>query len=200
MRSDGKRICNVLPNFIQSLRLRWHRFLRAPSFPPYRKLNLGCGTNHLEGYLNIDADPRNIPDLCLTIANLKSAFIPLSFQEVLLIHVIGYLRLWEVRDLLNDVYSLLMLDGTFIIEGPDFEKLAKSIVGNPEDSEALRAVYGYDADHDKERVKYTVYHSGWTTAHLRRELFAAGFRKVDIKDPLTHGKRTWRDYRIEAIK
>jgi hypothetical protein len=41
---------------------------------------------------------------------------------------------------------------------------------------------------------------GWTVREVCAELRAAGYRKVKVRDPQHHGKRTWRDMRVEARK
>lgn len=55
------------------------------------KLNLGCGSRKLDGFLNVDNSPHCEPDLLLDLENLPWPFETASAQEIVLTHVLEHL-------------------------------------------------------------------------------------------------------------
>ncbi len=55
------------------------------------KLNLGCGYNKLDGYLNVDQDTTCKPDLVLSLDRDRWPWADSSVDEVLLVHVLEHL-------------------------------------------------------------------------------------------------------------
>lgn len=121
-----------------------------------------------------------------------------------MIHSLGYLRLWQARELLVDLYQLLEPGGRLIIEQPDLIKCARKALestDNPiEYLEAVRGLYAFGLDQIERREMFTPYAFGWSEMHLKKELERIGFSQVMPYNPLTHGPRPWRDMRIEAVK
>lgn len=54
------------------------------------KLNLGCGYNKLEGYVNVDKDPKCLPDI-LADVEISLPFKDNSIDEIVLNHVLEHL-------------------------------------------------------------------------------------------------------------
>ena len=168
------------------------------------KLHLGCGEVHLDGYINIDATKSEKVDLCVDIRQIHTVFRPGSVTEVLMIHVLSYLNLWEARVFFRHVHQILEPGGRLIIETPDVAKCAHRLVAsegnNPAYLEAVRGIYAFDMGQIESRETYTPYAFGWSAWHLTHELADAGFRDTRICEPQTHGPRPWRDIRVEATK
>jgi predicted SAM-dependent methyltransferase len=59
------------------------------------KLNLGCGNEYKDGWVNIDVDKSVRTDICCDFMNLKKYFKPNSVDLIYMIHSISYLNLWE---------------------------------------------------------------------------------------------------------
>lgn len=74
------------------------------------RLNLGCGTNPLTGWLNVDYDESCGPDLVHDLHN------PLPFQdntvdEILISHTLMYFTKEELANVLADCYRVLKVQG-----------------------------------------------------------------------------------------
>jgi hypothetical protein len=199
---------------INYLRWRWNR--RRPSEGPAGaiwltkkrvdplQLNLGCGGVNLPDYVNVDADPDSAADVLLDFRRIGDLYAKGSVARVQMIHSLAYLRLWQARDLLRALCDLLQAGGMLVIETPDLTKCARVVLESAGDParhlEGVRAIYAFDVAQDRRRDPYATYAFGWAAWHLERELREAGFREVRVLDPLTHGSRTWRDTRFEAVK
>ena len=166
-------------------------------------MHLGCGSTYLDGYVNIDASLNAHTDLCADFRRIDKVFAADSLSEVLMIHSLGYLNLWEARDLFRLLYRLFESRGKLIIELPDVINCARKILESAESEadylEGIRGFYAFGMDQIETRDKYTPYAFGWSAWHLKKELEDAGFREVMHLQPETH-ERTWRDMRIEACK
>jgi len=168
------------------------------------RLHLGCGEVRLPGWINIDGNPASAADVVMDFRQIGGAFPASSVDEMMMIHSLSYLRLWEARDLLAAAHGLLKPGGKFIAEFPDVAKCAVVLCGPGRvvDShlEGVRALYAFDLGQIARRDLYTPYAFGWAAWHLEHELRAAGFRAIRTLPPLTHGQLTWRDSRVEAAK
>lgn len=168
------------------------------------KLHLGCGGVHLDGWVNIDGSRDSTADLVCDFKVVGSLFKEGSVEEVLMVHSISYLRLWEARIFLKEIHQLLQPGGKIVFEFPDVEKCSKVILDAQQDPEkymeGVRALYAFDLTQIEKREAYHPYTFGWSAWHLLTELRALGFRDFVISEPLTHGNRNWRDSRVEATK
>jgi len=168
------------------------------------RLNLGCGKQHLKGWVNIDVSNSSIADIVIDFRKLKFIFRPNSIDEILMIHSISYLRLWESQDFFKEILSLLKPNGDLILEFPDITKCAKHLIkyeNNTADYlEGVRAFYAFDLQQNILKENYTTYNFGWSAWHMKLELEKLGYKNIKILNPQNHGKRDWRDTRIEASK
>lgn len=167
------------------------------------KLHLGCGPMHLDGYVNVDQDPGACADFYLDFRELSSAFRPGIASEVLLVHSLSYLNLWEARQLLRVIHRLLRLGGRIVIELPDLGKCARHLLASEGDLDAylegVRGVYAFDPSQVREELPITPYAFGWSAWHLCDELRQAGFGSCEVLEPVYH-EQPWRDIRVEAVK
>ena len=58
---------------------------------------------HLDGYINIDADVTACADFYMDFSQVGEAFANESISEVLMVHSVSYLNLWQARDLFATV-------------------------------------------------------------------------------------------------
>lgn len=182
-------------------------FFRRGSYRSRRglKLNLGCGSDQLPGYVNIDLNPFANAELFLDFRKLGAEFAPGSIAEIRMMHSIGYLNLWQSQALFAEFFTLMQSNGVLILELPNLEscverilQTAKQKVFSPEYLEGVRGLYAFGLDNLAEKRDYHPYAFGWSEWHLQSELENVGFR-VRIAPPQTHG-HPWRDLRVEAVK
>ncbi len=168
------------------------------------RLHLGCGYEHWKGWINVDISADSVADVVADFREIKNYFEQGTIDEIVMIHSISYLRLWEARELFTDSRSILKKGRRLILEFPDIAKCAENLLrseGNvPEYLEAVRGFYAFGMDQIARREKFVTYAFGWAAWHMKHELEAAGFSSVQIKDPQTHDRMIWRDTRIEAVK
>lgn len=165
------------------------------------KLHLGCGSEYLPGYINIDNNPEVRADLHMDIMALDSAFAPASVDEILMIHSFNYLNLWQALDFLRKAATLLCSEGVLVIETPNMlkaiDKICSSFGENvSEYLEGIRALHAFGMDQIERRECFMPYAFSWSPWHLEVELKRAGFSNVTLLPPQTHV--AWRDMRIEA--
>src|SRR6266496_2855302 len=88
------------------------------------RLNLGCGGDYRQGFINIDYGVNATVDVHLDFQNLQRFFSLESITEVMMIHSLGYLNLWQARDLFRQILALLKSGGRLIVETPDMMQCA----------------------------------------------------------------------------
>lgn len=170
------------------------------------KLNLGCGHDIRNGWLNFDQDPvtDDVIKLDLKCQNSVSKLKEYKPDIIELNHVIGYFHYQEGKALIENLYKALNPNGVIIIEYPDAIKVAKQMtkaINFDEYFEAMRAMYAFDvSDLSKEVYDIKGYVFGWTHNLLSDALSQTGYCNIKILLPKTHGKRFQRDTRIEARK
>ena len=188
----------------QILSLIYYRHLKKKrSVTEPLKLHLGCGSVYLKNYVNIDVSSDSVADVVSDFRDIYKLYPSNSVSEILLVHSISYLRLWEALDFFDVCFHLLKEGGQLVLEFPDIEKCASSIVGSKDDYagyiEAVRGIYAFDLEQIKRKEKFFTYAFGWSAWHMRQELLKAGFKNVVCTDGGMH-EHKWRDTRAEATK
>ncbi len=153
------------------------------------KLNIGCETEYLEGYINIDCDPQYKSDRCERIEEMN--FSPNSVDEIYASHVIEHLPLMTARKVLRNFKTWLKQDGKWYISVPDMEVVGR-LLGEGCIDEYLffwtwGGVFGDSMRH----------HWGYTERTLRTELARSGLRVVGKFEP--RNERTGRTVNGELI-
>lgn len=157
------------------------------------KLNVGGGHKVIEGYLNVD-----LADTADLQSDVRSIPLPdEEAEEIIAIHIVEHLERWDVPGALREWYRLLKPGGTLIIELPDLLKVCRNLTqGITDHGFSRRALFG-----DPQSANPLMMHRwGWTVSELTDELKAAGFVKIVEAKPQYHGKRDYRDMRLEARK
>ncbi len=154
------------------------------------KLNLGCGYDYREGYINIDIDPKNKADLHIDILDFGAQ--DYSVSEILMSHVAMYIRPEEMSELLKRCHAWLKRGGKLDVETIDLD-IVMDYATNPfegkVDSYGLTNIFGTE--------KTGPHRWGWTKEALTKQLLSVGFEVVGSKPGL---KKPNRDFRLIAIK
>ena len=216
MRGPRPGLLSRMPSAWTRIMTRCARFIDAARSQALRRkfvgarnlsLHLGCGDEHLPGWVNIDSSPDARADLHIDVRRLPDYFAPGSVSNVLLVHVLGYLRLWEARKLLRDLHVLIHPGGELVLEQPDLAKCCERVLSLrdvPRDTlgeylEGVRGIFAFALEQDDAQQPYVPYAFGWTGAHLTYELSVAGFGDISAQPGLMHGY-AWRDIRITCRK
>jgi predicted SAM-dependent methyltransferase len=88
------------------------------------KLNVGCGYNILEGYINIDMVQTTPETVQKDILHIDYA--DESVDEIFMRHSIEHFFEDEIRQIMQNNYRMLRSGGIFVIETPDFERIMEA--------------------------------------------------------------------------
>ena len=158
------------------------------------KLNLACGHEYLDGYINIDDCSMYSALKVDKQANiLELDFSPATITEVRLSHFAMYLRPESMSSFLNRCKIWLVLGGKLEMECIDIKKVAK-IVSSEKSIDKLNR-WGLTNLFGNEITK--PHQWGWSPATLMVALYQAGFSDVKVSKG---NKKPDRDFLIIAIK
>jgi predicted SAM-dependent methyltransferase len=83
------------------------------------KLNLGCGHNKLEGYMNIDCRPEVNPDRILTVPEGLSFYPDNCCDEIVADDFLEHIPIPKIIETMEHIYRILKPDGIFFSSTPD---------------------------------------------------------------------------------
>lgn len=141
------------------------------------KLNLGCGDDKFEGFVNLDSNPHCSPDLCIDIRFEDFPYEDNSVEEVWAIHSFEHIerKYWVV--LLKEIQRVLVPFGKFVLSYPEFYKCAKLFIDNRGDNSFWHAtLYGRQLD------PYDFHVSAMDTMELVQLFESAGFFRFTYKE------------------
>ena len=157
----------------------------------------------MKDYVNIDVSPDSVADVVSDFRNIYKLYPSNSVSEILLVHSISYLRLWEGLDFFKECFQLLKEGGSLILEFPDIEKCASLIIQSKNDYpnyiEAVRGIYAFDLAQIQRKESFYSYAFGWSSWHIQEELKKIGFKDIVCTEGLLHNHK-WRDTHVEATK
>lgn len=151
----------------------------TPLFNPEqhpRRINLGCGWDRREGYLNIDFKDFHQPDLLADVRDLH--MLPSEFyDEIVAQDILEHLPRTTVLPTLGEWSRLLVTGGRLILRVPDVIGLANLLSQRrtlEEQETLLQNLYGTQA--------YTgdFHHFGFTELVLRHYLWSAGLECAEL--------------------
>jgi len=93
------------------------------------RLLIGSGSWHWDGWLSIDGDPDNHPDIVAMVPPLPDAVKAMRFTTVLASHLIEHLTRNDALILLKECYAILVEGGTLELELPNLEYCCRVYLG-----------------------------------------------------------------------
>lgn len=151
------------------------------------KLNLGNGIDYRIGYTNIDKSEDCKSDIYCDIRDYDGIDSN-SVDEILLSHVVMYLRPEELDILLARWYEWLKVGGTIEIETINFDQVI-GYAGQNDKSFGLDCIFGTE--------KTKTHRWGWNITRLRDIMIKNGFINLQLSDGR---KNPNRDFKIIAKK
>ena len=140
MKRHISRFVNTPPiRYYQRLKARWQRKKAKPRIKKYLqqtevpRLNIGCGSNVLKGWLNTDIYPVPSPiaEVVYLDASLRFPFEDASFQFVNSEHIFEHLTFEDSCNMLAECYRVLRPGGIMRMAIPYFDFLL-DLYKNPE--------------------------------------------------------------------
>jgi len=149
------------------------------------KLNLCCGDDVRDGYINIDIRKTKPSILVLDIEKeLLKPFPDNTAEEIIARDCVEHVSWRRIEDLLKDIYRVLKRGGKLYIQVPDLEAIAKKVILNPDF--CFNDLCGWKAIsfwvYGAQDYEYNYHKSGFTIPTLRKLLESIGFRVIDIKN------------------
>ena len=170
------------------------------------KINFACGKQTWDDYFCIDAvqhpdASRNADLLHILEFNQELLVNPIPLddecaEEIVNYHFIEHVYAWEAPAVVAEFYRLLNTGGKLIMECPNIIKACENLLAGSRDQMAMWPLYGDETRKDP----YMCHKWGYTPETIAALLRGAGFRKIKVLPPQTHGRRANRDMRIECIK
>jgi predicted SAM-dependent methyltransferase len=143
-----------------------------------QKLNLGCGFDKKEGYLNIDFNEFHNPDLVADICNLE--ILPSGYYEKIIAYdVLEHITRNKTKLVLSEWNRLLKKSGTLHLQVPDLlgilSLLKKEEYQSIEKQEGLvHCLFGSQQYHGD------FHQTGFTELILRNYLAETGFETLNV--------------------
>ena len=156
------------------------------------KLNVGCGTDYREGFINLDGSntlPKIDKVIDVSSESLLSHFEESKVEYILANDIVEHHFHWEAVKILKDFFILLKKGGMVEIKVPDAEFIIKT--WRLSINRKLNLLFGgqdipqgHNSKMDESRKKFPQFFChkfGWTRKLMKKELKTIGFAKVMFK-------------------
>jgi len=149
------------------------------------KLQLGCGNQIFENYINVDFKRLNGVDVQADIRQLP--FKDNSIEAIETYHTIEHIPRQEIESTLRDWFRVLKRDGELIIELPDFEQNCRDYLDAVAKEDWQKAnmqlafIYGGDSPAPEDAHRW-----GYSPLSLATFLYQVGFRNILSGEPWSY--------------
>lgn len=147
-------------------------------------LNIGCGENRLEGFINIDCVENNVvkPDLVLDILTQNLPYDAGTVDEIWMIHALEHIEMRHWAYLLQGFKNVLKDNGALVLSYPEFGECSKRFLNdtNKQRNFWRATLYGrqlYDSDYHVVPM-----HSD----EIKEILEVAGFYRINYRPESTN--------------
>jgi len=142
------------------------------------KLHLGCGRKRIEGFIGVDIQKSNNPDVVADIRDLR-CFDDGSVDTIYACHVLEHVYRSDCLGVLRSWYKLLKPQGILRLAVPDFESVVKLYMQGVKLSVLIGNFYPKNVSPEN-----THYYT-WDFDSLQEDLQTVGFNNVH--------RYNWRD-------
>lgn len=139
------------------------------------KLHLGCGTKHIDGFINIDGRELNEVDVVADIKTLES-FKENSIELIYACHVLEHVGRNDYMAVLKRWYDLLEPNGTLRLAIPDIEQVFNHYSQFKNLKQLRGLLWGGQTHH----LNY--HYVGWDFKTICDDLIEVGFKSVNRYD------------------
>jgi len=163
-----------------------NRIARYLSSPGKKKLQIGCSTTCLPGWLNTDLEP-NLPDVTYLDATRPFPFPSDSLNFVLSEHFIEHITLDEAERCLKEIYRCLKPGGVLRLSTPSLDRYVSLFVKEHDEEQSRflslsRTKYGWSDETPCLALNHLMYNWGhkhiYSRTDLLRSLGQIGFIHV----------------------
>jgi predicted SAM-dependent methyltransferase len=168
------------------------------------RVNFACGKQTWDGWYCVDAQQHSKASRPV---DLLHAFrfdgktllnsLPIYDQqadEVHAYHFIEHVYAWEAPAVIREFRRILKPGGRLVLELPNLEKACKNLLQKTTDQYSMWPLYGDPGTMDP----FMCHRWGYTPKTITALLKGAGFKRIAVLPPQTHGARKNRDMRVEA--
>ncbi len=147
------------------------------------QLNVGCGRDYKDGFVNIDIDPLVNPDVIMdfTKESLLTRFTADSVDSILAHGIIEHFWRGDAISFLKDCFTLMKLGGKIEFLLPDFDAIIK--MSDMSSERMLEFLFG--AQHINQGPQLYGHKYGHTRQSFSDLLTDIGFTVVHIADAAT---------------
>jgi len=159
------------------------------------RINLGCGDDLRDGYVNVDKFPANDSVVQANLPMLP--FQACHADEIVLSHVLEHFGFADGILLCNEIHRVLRPGGLAFIEVPDIQWCVAQFLGAPEPNGFTDPTGDYNTQHRwglwaqaiwGDQHHDGLYHKWGYTAHrLLHLLNHVGFHPIEISFVFSHG-------------
>ena len=133
------------------------------------KVHLGCGTIRLQGFINIDIEPSNKPDIIGDFRTMSFS----ELEEIRSHHLLEHFNRDEAIDVLKLWHSWLKKDGLLIVEVPDFEGICEKFLSDK--YWMVRHTFG------SQEADWAFHKDGWWEDKFKKIFPEVGFEILEIE-------------------
>jgi predicted SAM-dependent methyltransferase len=142
------------------------------------KLNLGCGLDKRQGYINVDIRKDVNPDLVLNLEDIPYPFESNSIEEIIDKDILEHIPYRKVENILKEWYRILKPEGKLYIQSPDLIAIAYKVILNNNYTWRDISYWLYGG----QEYDYNFHKSGFTIPTIRALLESIGFKIEKIEN------------------